>query len=364
MASSASDLDITGEVLCPDILLIVFKHLSTSDILSAARVCKKWKNAVDCKQSWRGRHVCINLARQFDDRFLSTLELRGLEYVSLVATNCAQPNHACMDPRIRDIMQCFTPTLRGLKIQNMRLHDTDINILFGDKMECLEKLEFKYVVEATGSSLLPLSKQCPKLQHLNTNVEISTALIKSLGTNMPKLKTINLIGTRKYDNTAMKDIKTYMANLENLSLTRSPINDHGISQLAVMRGLMSLELGLCLSVTAEAIKILGQAKCPIKILTLISCFSMDSDLVLTYIGQYALGIKKLTICGNQNYKVTDVGFQGLMTTTPSPLENLYIAYHRLTKQAIVDIIKNSPNLLKMNFQDGEVKIPEATQQQS
>ena len=360
MASSASNKDITGKLLCPDILLKVFKHLSTSDLLAAARVCKEWKNTVDCKTSWRGRHVCVNLMRELDERFIFTLEQREIEHLILLAPHSALISLAhIMKYRIGRIMQCFSPTLRELKILNRHLNRTDINVLFCDKMEYLEKLEFCCVSGAAERGLIRVSEQCPNLQHLNPNVAIPPSLIRTLGTNMPNLRTINFTDTNDYDNAAMKDIRTYMPNLESLSLSRGLVDDEGILQLALMHGLISLELHLCLAITPEAIKLL--AKSPIKKLVLNRCPGLDinTDLVLSYIGQYSLGIKELHLMDNI-VRVTDVGLQGLIATTPSPLENLYfdcISNSRSTEQAILDVIRNSPNLLQMKSHECEVNIP-------
>ena len=170
MDSSASDTGITGEVLCLDVLIKVFEYLSTSDLLSMALVCKEWKKTVDCKSLWQGRHVCIDPMRPFDLSFLGTFQQRGIQYVSLVATKCARPSKTRLTYRLRAIMQCFTPTLRELTIQSMRLYSRDIYAVFSQKMECLEKLELNNVKDANWSSFLRLSKQCPNLQHLNVKI--------------------------------------------------------------------------------------------------------------------------------------------------------------------------------------------------
>ena len=349
MASSDLDEIITGEILYQDVLLKVFPYLSTSDLLSAARVCKEWKKAVDCKTSWRGRSVHIDLTRQFDDRFIFTFVQRGIEYLTLGATDSEQLNRVRRRHRIQRIMQCFTPTLRQLKIKNMRLYDRDISAVFSDKMDCLEKLEFSHVLGDIGRNLVQVSEQCPKLQHLKTYVRIPPSLIRTLGTNMPNLKTINVIGTSRYNNAAMEDIRTKMPDLERLTLNRSLLDDVGISQLAMMRGLMSLKLDRCASVTAEAIKILGQARSPIEILAVTHCRRMHSNSVLCYIGQYSLAIKKLTVYNNMS-KITNAGFRGLLRAKPCLLKKLYVSNTAVDiEQAAKDLTKNAPNLVFMKF---------------
>ena len=362
MASSEPDKDITGEILCPDVLLKVFLYLSTSDLLSAAQVCKEWRNAVDCKTSWRGRRFNIDLMREFEEHFIFTFEQREIEHLCLVAPNSQKISLAQIAERIRAIMRCFSPNLRELKIQNRRLSKTDVDVVFSDKIECLEKLEFWGVYDAAGRGLVRVSEQCPKLQHLKPHVDIPAPLIRTLGTNLPSLRTLSLGSTNTYDNGAMKDIRSYMPNLESVSLHPSLINDEGISQLAIMRRLMSLELTFCFFVTAEAIKFLGQAKSPLQRLILMRCLYMDPDLVLNNIGEYSLGIKELQIL-DSNKKVTDAGFRGLITNAPSPLEKVCISNTRLSKPAILDVIKNSPNLLRMKLHEREVNIPETIHQQ-
>ena len=49
MASSTPNKDITADLLWPNMLLKVFQHLNTSDLLS------EWEGTVDCKTLWRGR---------------------------------------------------------------------------------------------------------------------------------------------------------------------------------------------------------------------------------------------------------------------------------------------------------------------
>lgn len=324
--------------LFPEILTIIFQHLSVCDRGRVAQVCTTWRDAAYNRRVWRDVEARLHLRKSSIALFPSLIR-RGIVRIQVLS----------MKRGLKDVI-CGVPGLQTVNLSGCyNITDTTLEGAIATALPSITQLNLSLCKSLTDSSVERVSQFLPNLTELNiAGCSFVTANgLMYIAWGLSNLKLLNLRSCRqvsdrgvgnicghnvnvtgakgnlqletlilqdcqKLSDQALKHISTGLPKLKVLNLSFCcRVTDSGVRYLAKMPSLRKLDVQMCQNISDIGIGYLAEGSARLSHLDVSFCERITDDSLI-HISQGLFQLQSLSMC---NCNITDEGISKMVRTS-------------------------------------------------
>ena len=310
-----------------EIFLYVLSHLDTRAKLSAAQVCKTWRDTMDDWNLWKG--VTAHLSIHQDINVITpVLEQRRINRVriSQVSSKCLQQvDRGMVDGKVDFTALCnltrvMSNHLSSLNLFNLPVPNDKVCEALTPTMSKLTELILCHGICYNTTTCKTLAASCGKLEKLVCcGFLMRNSDIAALGIGMPNLHELDLSQGHYsslfwFNNHSATFVERYMPKLTKLNLSTCYISRSGLVSLSRLEALQELNLQYCADLPDDCIRVLSKGACGQKltVLNVKCCKFMNAKSVLTSMADHPLPLTEFSISSYEWCRITDDNIRALL----------------------------------------------------
>ena len=353
-----------------EIFLHVLSYLDTSAKLSAAQVCKTWRDKVNDWNLWKGVTAHLSLEQDMNE-IVPVLEQRRISrvHISEKKSQEVELTQGVVDKEVDfrelcNLTRMMCDTLCHLDLTDLHVPNDKLHEALTPSMSKLTELMLSNRPHYNTTTYKTLANNCGKLERLVCcGFLMRDNDIVAMGMRMPNLHELDLSLGRHvtlfwFNNRSAMLLQCYMPKLTKLNLSACRINRTGLVSLSKLESLQELNLQSCFDLPDDCICILSEGKCgqQLSVLNISHCKMMNSEAVVASMLDYPLPLREFSITSHEWCKITDDGIQALLLESGKELESLALYGRTCITDIGFYMIANTCTKLKTFITSGKYQL--------